>query len=212
MDNVRNFFNKVFVEYKCYVTFLLIAINLFVFAGMFLETGDLSFDGMYVYEKGGMVIEYADDGELHRLVTAMFLHFDFEHIASNMLMLAVIGSIIERVVGSGTFAVVYLLGGILGNVFSAHMHAMKNQAVIAAGASGAIFAIAGALIFLFLINRNRLEEMTAQRLGAFVLLMLYQCFGSEGVDNYAHLGGLVSGFIIAAILIVIKNEMRNHVM
>lgn len=210
MEQVKAFLYKIFHEYKCYVTFFLIVINVLIFVGMFLESGQLEFDAMYVYEKGGMVSQYLEDGQYYRLFMAMFLHFSFEHIVSNMLMLGVLGSIEEQVMGSGVFAAVYILGGLIGNIFSGYMHGVNGDGAVAAGASGAVFAISGALIYLVLVNRKNMEKATVQRMAAFVVLMVYQCFGNEGVDNYAHLGGLVSGFVIAAILLTIKSNLRKN--
>lgn len=206
MEQVKEFLRRIFYDYKCYVTFFLVIINVLVYGYMFLEYGTMDFDVLDMHEMGAMIPDYADREEWYRLVTAIFLHFDPRHIGSNMLMLAVVGSTIERMMGSVNFALVYLLGGVVGNVFSAHMHALNEELVISAGASGAVFAISGALVWVFLIHR---EETSIQRIGAFVVLLLYQCFAQEGVDHYAHLGGLVSGFVLTMILLTIRNSIRR---
>lgn len=206
MDNIKVFFYKIFKQYKCYVTFFLILINVLIYAGMFIDSGSMDFDALYMYEKGAMLTGPDIEMEWYRLVASMFLHFDLEHLLNNMLMLAVVGSMIEQLMGSIGFAGVYMIGGILGNVLSYHMHMTKDELVVAAGASGGVFAVSGALVWIFLMIRNRLntENNIGQRMILFVILLLVQCFSKEGVDNFAHFGGLVAGFLLAVIFMGIR--------
>lgn len=197
---------KIFIEYRCAVTFVIVVLNLLVFALMFAETGQMAFDVNYMYEKGAMVVEYWADGQYYRLVSAMFLHFDFEHLGSNMLMLAVIGSVLEAALGHLNFGLIYAVGGIIGNVFSGFMHRIMNESVVAAGASGAVFAMAGALVYMYLTEPKVRKGTSSVQIAGFVILLLYQCVGDRGVDNYAHFGGLVTGFVLAMIMVTIKKH------
>lgn len=204
MDSVKKIFHKIFIEYKCYTTFLLVLINVLVFLKMFVETGKLEFGTMYMYNKGALIPGYAEEGEYYRLISAMFLHFDFEHIAMNMFSLALLGSMTERYLGSGCFLFVYLLGGLSGSVFSAHIHQIHGEMVVAAGASGAIYAISGALVVIFLMNRRMWDRTLATRIGIYLLLVFSEVFGRDGVDTNAHLGGFVTGAVLSAIVLLIK--------
>lgn len=205
MNSVKRLYNLIFKEYRCFVTAILVLLNVLVFGWMFIQTGLMEFDGNIMYDYGAMVQEYSKTGEWYRLVTSMFLHFDLKHLGNNMLMLIVMGSLIERYMGSVPFGIMYLVSGCMANVFSAWSYTRLGENVISAGASGGVFAVAGALVLILLINRRVLGNgMSIQRLLAFVVLLVIQCFSQEGVDNYAHLGGLVMGFVLTAVWICLK--------
>ena len=71
---------------------------------------------------------------------------------------------------------------------------------MSAGASGAIFGVVGALFYVVAVNKGRLEDMTTRRLGILIVMTLYLGFTSTGVDNFAHIGGLLTGFAVGAAL------------
>ena len=132
--------------------------------------------------------------ERWRLFTAMFLHFDIEHLAGNMLSLFVIGSVVERGLGHTRTAVIYLLSGLGGNLVSQLWHEHLGENVLSAGASGAIFGLMGALIFAGLFAQDRTGALSARQIAVMLLLSLYHGLAGA-VDNAAHLGGLVCGFL-----------------
>ena len=92
-----------------------------------------------------------------------------------------------------------------------YMMYKNNNMAVSAGASGAIFGMVGALLYIVLINKGRLEDITLRRLGFMVILSLYLGYTSTGVDNMAHLGGLVSGFVLAAILYRKRNKYKSRI-
>ena len=89
-----------------------------------------------------------EEGETYRLFTCMFLHFGIYHIANNMLVLFVLGQRLEPVLGKVKFILVYLLGGLGGNIFSLLMETKKAEYAVSAGASGAVFAVMGAMLYV----------------------------------------------------------------
>lgn len=202
---MRNLFDLVFKKYKCYATAAFLLINLVVFLRMFLKNPE--FDTMYMYDCGAMTPDSLGNGDYYRLVTSMFLHFDLQHLGNNMLMLAAIGSTTEHYMGTCAFSLVYLLGGIAGNVFSAWNYTRMGENVVAAGASGAVFAVIGGLLCLVLIHKGRLENFTTRKVVVFIVLILYQGFTTENVDNYAHAGGLAAGFIIGMACMALRHKL-----
>lgn len=140
-----------------------------------------------------------EKGEIYRLFTSMFLHFGIEHLLNNMLVLFVLGSRLERVIGKWRFLFIYLAGGLLGNIISLIADLSKNSYAVSAGASGAVFGVMGAMIFVVLRNKGHLEDLSIKQILIMAVFSLYFGFASTGVDNAAHLGGLISGFILAAI-------------
>ena len=139
-------------------------------------------------------------GEYYRLFTCMFLHFGIEHLLNNMLVLFVLGSRLEQVIGKIRFLLIYLLGGLLGNVFSLCMELHSMDFAVSAGASGAVFAVMGAMIYIVIRNKGWLGDLSARQILIMAAFSLYFGFTSTGVDNTAHIGGLVSGLLLAVIL------------
>lgn len=141
-----------------------------------------------------------EEGETYRLFTCMFLHFGIYHIANNMLVLFVLGQRLEPVLGKVKFILVYLLGGLGGNIFSLLMETKKAEYAVSAGASGAVFAVMGAMLYVVIRNRGRIQDISVRQMMIMAGFSLYFGFTSTGVDNAAHVGGLVCGFILAALL------------
>ena len=166
----------------------------------------LSFRGMtedagFLLENGASYAPYIlERGEYYRLFTSMFLHFGFEHLINNMLMLLVIGWNLERELGKIRFLLIYLCSGLCGNVLSLWWDVHTGSYAVAAGASGAVFGIIGALLYVAIRNHGRVGNVTGRGLLFMAVMSLYYGFTSEGVDNFAHIGGLLSGFLLAVLL------------
>ena len=141
-----------------------------------------------------------EEGETYRLFTCMFLHFGIYHIANNMLVLFVLDQRLEPVLGKVKFILVYLLGGLGGNIFSLLMETKKAEYAVSAGASGAVFAVMGAILYVVIRSRGRIQDISVRQMMIMAGFSLYFGFTSTGVDNAAHVGGLVCGFILAALL------------
>ncbi len=127
------------------------------------------------------------------IVTSLFIHADFWHIIANMFTLYFLGGQLFRLVGRNSFLAVYFIGGILGNIL---FMLLAPPFITAVGASGAIFALGGALA----VMRPRLKVLVfpipvslplwAAIIGIFVVLSFV-----PSVAWQAHLGGLVVGLI-----------------
>ena len=183
---------------KAYVNGLLIALNVLFF--LYLEITDSSEDAYFMYTKGAMFAPAVlEDGEYYRLLTAMFMHFGIRHIMNNMLVLFVIGDNLERALGHVKYLIFYLLCGIGSNWVSMMAHSTDTMTV-SAGASGAIFGVVGGLLYVVTANRGQLEDLNTRQLVIMIFFSLYLGYTSTGVDNIAHLSGLVIGFVLAIIL------------
>ena len=147
-------------------------------------------------------------GEYYRLFTAMFLHFGVSHLANNMLVLLVLGEKMERALGHIKYLIFYLVSGVAANSISLAVQVRTGQASVSAGASGAIFGVVGGLVYVIAIHHGQLDGLTNRQLGFMVLLTLYHGFTSAGVDNMAHIGGLISGFILGILLYRRKDAAR----
>ena len=180
------------------VTAGLILLNILVF--LIVEFTGSSQNTMHMLDCGAaftpMIIQ---GGEYYRLFTCMFLHFGIEHLVNNMLVLFVLGSRLERVIGKIRFLLIYLLGGIAGNVVSLLLELKTQEFSVSAGASGAVFAVMGAMIYIVIRNKGWLGDLSMRQILVMAAFSLYFGFTSSGVDNAAHIGGLLAGFVLAVL-------------
>ena len=130
----------------------------------------------------------------------MFLHFGVQHLLYNMLLLIFVGDMLEKITGKVRYLIIYLVGGVLGNLLSLAVTVGTGDYAVSAGASGAIFAVLGALFCLVLRNRERINPEFAKRFAVMAVLSLIQGFTQAGTDNMAHLGGFVGGIVLCLIL------------
>lgn len=187
------------IKKKPVITIGIIAINVLVF--VWLSFFGMTEDAGYMLEHGAMFVPFVlNNHEYYRLITSMFLHFGFSHLMNNMIMLFFLGSILEDEIGSFKYLLLYFMSGLAGNVLSAAMDLKTGEFVVSAGASGAIFGVIGALLIIVAKNHGHLRTLDGRGMVFMVVCSLYHGFTSTGVDNMAHIGGLVVGILLAFIL------------
>lgn len=168
-------------------TYVILGINLLVFASTWLLGRNL------VLALGAKVNQAIVAGEVWRLATAVFLHADLVHIAFNSYALLVFGPHVERPYGRGRFLMIYGLTGLAGSAMS---FLLSPRASV--GASGAIFGLVGAMGAYFYRYRDRIVAGRA-RLATMLSIAVYNLaygFAVPGVDNWAHIGGLLAGLTL----------------
>jgi membrane associated rhomboid family serine protease len=186
------------------VTRVLIGLNVAVFILEIATGGRLGFDMSGAFNSkliasGGLQpLEIALHGEYYRLVTAMFLHGGLLHVALNMYVLWLLGSMIEPAIGSGKFTAVYFVSGLTASATSYWLGAANQVGV---GASGAIFGLLGAWL-AYSYRRRQTAWGAAQFRWALMWIGINFVLGLSvpGVDNFAHLGGLVGGVAAGALV------------
>jgi rhomboid protease GluP len=170
-------------------TYVLLAANVLVFLAMTVAGGSTDTDVLIRF--GAKVNALIAEGQVWRLLTSMFLHIGVMHLAFNSYALFIEGIEVERLYGRARFLIIYLLAGLWGSLFS---FALGKG--ISAGASGAIFGLFGALIAYFVRHRDVFGAFGRQRLFSLLGVVgvnLFLGFSNAGIDNLAHLGGLLSG-------------------
>lgn len=186
-------------------TIALLAINIAIFIAM--VASGISFitpETDQVLRWGADYGPYTLSGQYWRLITSMFLHFGIIHIFGNMWCLWSLGQLAEKMVGSLSVVGIYLMTGIGASLLSLGWNPMR----VSAGASGAIFGIAGALITVLYFGKLGLQPESVKKLLGYVLrfAILNLVFGlTAHIDNMAHLGGLVTGLLIGFFLARIFN-------
>lgn len=191
-----NEYEGLFKPVKGSVNLILIAINVVVFIvttffGVSMGTGS-ALSASLLLRLGALYQPYIADGETWRLFTYMFLHSGISHLVNNMLILYFMGNYLERSVGHIRFFAVYILSGVIAGLGSI----MYNTDIaVGVGASGAIFGVFGAVFSLVLTRRGR-EAISIRQMLIFIGLSVYSGITSTGVDNIAHVAGLIAGAII----------------
>ena len=174
-------------------------INVLVFFLLSLR-GDTE-SGYFMLQYGAMYEPVVTEGhEYYRLITSLFLHFGIQHLLNNMVMLGALGYQLENEIGRIKFLLIYFISGIGGNLCSLYWNVSHGEQVISAGASGAIFGLMGALLYIVAVNRGRLGRLSGRGMLIMVALSLYFGMTSSGVDNSAHVGGLICGILITVLL------------
>ena len=203
--------NKNYYDSKPYITMAVIAVNIIVFAVMSIFGNTL--DAQYMAGHGAMYPPYvAENGQYWRLFTSMFMHFGLMHILNNLVMLGAVGRIVEIAMGHVRFLIAYIVAGICGGALSYVVMLHNNDYAVSAGASGAIFGMVGALVWIVIVNRGFYEGISRQQVIFMVILMIYYGVSTSGVDNWDHLGGLAGGFIISIVLYRKKRYNKNIIL
>jgi membrane associated rhomboid family serine protease/Flp pilus assembly protein TadD len=189
------------------VTNVLFGANVMVFIAMIMASGpSTDFTGQVMVHFGANYGPYTLSGEWWRLLTYMFLHGGFFHIAMNMWFLWNVGALCESLYGRWTCAAVYVITGVAGGLTSVAW----NPEVLSVGASGALFGLTGALIASFYLGEFSLSGISIK--GTLSSLLFFAGFSlflgsiSPGIDNGCHVGGLVSGLILGALIARVAPE------
>ena len=158
-----------------------------------------------LYENGMLdVYSVLAENEYGRILWAMFLHSGMSHLFNNMMILFFLGSMIEKEVGHIWYAVLYFLSGIGGNVLSLMVRALHGDPTSSLGASGAVFGLDGVLLAMVLFSGRKMENVTPARVLLMIVYSLYSGFTGQNVDNVAHVGGLLTGFLAASIMCLFR--------
>ncbi|MEX3747052.1 MULTISPECIES: rhomboid family intramembrane serine protease [Lysinibacillus] len=181
-----------FKQYTKYypIVSTLIAINFIIYVLTLLPGV-----GKLIEIYGVQVNAFIQQGEWWRVISAMFLHVDFSHVFFNMFSLFLFGPELEKIAGKARFITIYLLSGIVGNIAT---YLFSDSSYASLGASGAIFGIFGAFGALVFYTR-RTMPMLRKLILPIIIISVIMTFLQQNVNVYAHLGGLVTGFLLGLI-------------
>ncbi len=186
------------VKKPIFLTHILIGINVLIFIVMSLTDFSLTIPTLITF--GAKYNVAIADGEWWRFLSSMFLHANLMHITFNMLALNALGRDVEVFFGKRKFLLIYFTAGLFGSVGSFLM----NDAV-AVGASGAIFGLLGANLYLLWLNPTLYKKIYGFDMLVLLGINLVYGFLTPNIDNVAHLTGLIGGFL-AAMAVGVKQE------
>lgn len=195
----NNIASDIFRMKKPYVTLGIIFINFVMFMLMYMF-GKGSTDAYTLVKFGALYKPLVLKGEFFRLVTTAFLHIGVVHLLVNNYSLYVIGSQLESFLGKAKFIFVYLISAICGSLMS-----IVFSSNVSAGASGAIFGLLGSLLYFGYNYRVFLGNVLKSQIIPLIILNLGLGFMISGIDNAAHIGGLIGG-IVSTMAVGLKHK------
>lgn len=199
-------FNDVFSPKRIIFTNIisLICILMYVIVGVY-GNNFFNFDANVLAKFGANNILLVKNGEIYRLLTCAFLHVGLIHLVVNMYSLRVIGPSVEGLIGKGKFVFIYLISAISASLMSL---VFVDSNIVSVGASGAIFGLMGALLYFGYHYRLYLNDAIKTQIIPVILFNLIIGFMMPGIDNGAHIGGLIGGYL-ATMAIGIKNKSEK---
>lgn len=172
------------------ITKIFLTINFVLFLLMFIVPDNLIFNLGVLHKKSVL------DGQFYRIISSMFLHVNAAHIIFNMYALYIIGPQIENFFGKIKYIIIYLGSGIIGGLLS--LLFLKDH--VGLGASGAIFGLLGSLLCFGYYYRVYLDNVIKSQILPLICINLLMGFIIPGIDNAAHIGGLIGGILISSVV------------
>ena len=185
-------------DWKPAATYVILAANVAVF--LWLSVTGSTEDAAFMASHGALVAGDVIAGKWYELFTSMFLHFDANHLAGNMIVLIAVGVPLEKLLRPARFVIVYLLSGLAGNILSVALELSAGDYAVSAGASGAVLGLMGSVIYCLIRHRGRVGGLSLPRVILSVAITLYTGLTGSGINNAAHIGGLISGFALTVLL------------
>lgn len=196
---------KTFKMKKPFITYMLIGINVLAFILMYIW-GNGSTDVKTLLNFGANYRGTIMNHEYYRLVTCAFIHIGLLHLLFNSYALYIIGIQLESYYGKIKYLIIYLFSAI-----TASMMSIIFNDSISAGASGAIFGLLGALLYFGYHYRVYLGNTLKSQIIPLIVANLALGFMMTGIDNFAHIGGLIGGILISMALGVEKRSTKTDI-
>ena len=190
---------KLFASKKPIVTYIFITICIIMFI---LTRGSTDIETLLKYGANNAYL--TKSGEYYRLLSSMFIHIGLLHLLFNMYALYIIGPQVESFYGKFKYFLIYILSGVSGSILSITF----SSNTVSAGASGAIFGLMGALLYFGFFYRNYLGSVIKSQIVPIIILNLVIGFSTSGIDNAAHIGGLIGG-ILTSLALGVTDKTRK---
>lgn len=198
-----NFRENKIVNKNNIVTMSIIAINIILYIITAIMSKNIFDINAYVLlYMGGNYGALVSHGQVWRLLTCAFLHGGLIHILCNMYALYALGPQVEILFGRVKYIIIYLLSAIGGSLLSYKF----SPSSLSIGASGAIFGLFGAMVVFVLKYKDRIPKKVLNNLFGVIILNLLIGFNLQGIDNFAHIGGLLVGALVAFLFLMQKTR------
>ncbi len=196
---------KIFSMKKPIITYFIIGICILLYFFMVIEEGNFNLSTYVLLKFGANAGIFTKSGQYFRLFTCIFLHAGLIHIICNMYSLYVIGPQIESFYGKLKYLFIFLFSGICGSLLSLGL-SLDNT--VSVGASGAIFGLLGSILYFGYHYRVYLGNVLKSQILPIIFINLMIGFMVPGIDNFAHIGGLIGG-IFASMAVGIPDKSQT---
>lgn len=176
------------------ITSLILAANLIMYC--IVRLNGSTADVYNLLHFGAIASEPPYSQDWWRYISAIFLHQGFDHLLFNCFAILVFAPPLEKVLGYWKYAVLYLLSGVVGNVLSMAFYRHAYEATVSVGASGAIYGIYGAFLYIAFFQRQLMDESSRKTLYTLLIVGVVFSFAVSTVNWMGHLGGLAGGFVV----------------
>lgn len=189
------------------ITYVLIGLNILMFVLMYIFGSGSEHIGTLL--KFGALSKYhiIMNNEYYRIFTSAFLHIGFLHLFLNLYALKVMGTQVENYFGKTKYLIIYFVSILISSLLSL---VIVPTEIISAGASGAIFGLFGALLYFGYNYRAYFGNVILKQLLPIIVINLVVGFVSQGVNNAAHVGGLLGGFLISYVTGLKGKSSKNE--
>lgn len=206
-EKENKLFTKVFSPKKIIFTKLIILICLIMYVIVSAVGNNFfTFDANILALFGANNLMLVQSGQIWRLITCAFLHVGIIHLLVNMYSLAIIGTQVETFIGKWKFVLIYLISAVCASLMSL---VFTESNIVSVGASGAIFGLMGALLYFGYHYRLYLSNAIKNQIIPIIVLNLLIGFAATGIDNAAHIGGLIGGYLSAMALGIENKSMKK---
>ncbi len=198
---------------QTYITDAIFAINILIYIYMYMT---LNYIERYIFMLDYCSIPTAvvDMKQYYRLFTSTFLHFDLNHIISNIFFLVFVGCLLEPMIGHIRYMLIYITSGVFGSVCSIVYLYIVGKTSLCAGASGAVSGIFGAFAAYGLLKKSEKKKNSVIRILLVIGMVILFCINTvDGTiaGNIAHMGGAVMGIILAFIFYICEKNKQNKI-
>ena len=187
---------KIFSMKKPIITYLIMLICVIMFIAMYVFGNGSTYIKTLI-DFGGNAVSYTKRGDYYRLFTSIFLHAGVLHLLCNLYSLYVIGPQAESFYGKIKYLIIFIFSGISGSLLST---ALSGNNAVGVGASGAIFGLLGAILYFGYHYRVYLGNVLKSQIIPLIILNLFIGFSFSGIDNFAHIGGLIGGVFASMVV------------
>ncbi len=199
-------YNEVFSPKKIIFTNIISLICIIMYFILVFECQNIfTFDANTLASLGANNITLVQNGEVWRLISCAFLHVGLVHLIVNLYSLRVIGPSVEAFIGKWQFLFIYIASAICASLMSL---IFTNSIIVSVGASGAIFGLMGSLLYFGYHYRLYLNNAIRTQIIPVIIFNLLIGFMISGIDNAAHIGGLIGGYL-ATMSVGIKNKSHK---
>nr|WP_299094622.1 rhomboid family intramembrane serine protease [uncultured Metabacillus sp.] len=147
------------------------------------------------------------NGEYWRLVTPIFLHISFGHLFFNTISLILFAPALEQLLGKGKFIPFYLGAGMIANIATFLLEPQQYSHI---GASGAIFGLFGAYLFMVFFRKGMIDQANSQVIISILVIGLIMTFFNANINIVAHIFGFIGGFALAPLFIKKRGQFVHQ--